>query len=152
SVDFRMATLGKALGLEGAMLATTHNARKYLLHKARPFVFSTAPLPAIAHAGLTAISLAGSMDSERAHVASLSGRVRALLQQKGFSTGSSTTHIIPLLFNSEIEALWYADTLEKRNLHVKAIRPPTVPTPRLRFSMNARVSENVLFQLDEAFA
>ena len=57
--DFRVGTFGKALGLEGAVVATDALSKRYLLHTARTFVFSTAPLPALAHAALEAIRARG---------------------------------------------------------------------------------------------
>ena len=40
---------GKALGLKGAFVCGPKSLKKYLINKARPFIFSTAPPPLIAH-------------------------------------------------------------------------------------------------------
>lgn len=135
--DFRVGTFGKALGLEGAVMATTALAKKYLLHTARTFVFSTAPLPAIAHAGLAAIEIVKGMDTERLQIHTVASQIRSGIAALGYSTGSSASHIIPLLCDSEAEALAAADALLAAGYHVKAIRPPTVKQSRLRISVNA---------------
>lgn len=142
--DFRVATLGKALGLEGALIAASSRARKFLLHNARTFVFSTAPLPAVAYAALTAIELAQRMQQERAHIAALAMALRKAVASSGFSTGTSTSHIVPVLCGSETEALNLAARMQQAGLHIKAIRPPTVKESRLRISLNAGITSDIL--------
>jgi 8-amino-7-oxononanoate synthase len=142
--DFRMATLGKALGLEGAFMATSAAARKFFMHSARTFVFSTAPLPAVAHAGLRAIDLVKGMDTERQHVETLAQNLRAGVKAAGRSTGTSDSHIIPVLCASEAEALELAQKMQDANLHIKAIRPPTVKESRLRISLNAGIDAKII--------
>ena len=138
--DFRVGTFGKALGLEGAVVATTALAKKYLLHTARTFVFSTAPLPAIAYAALAAIGIGQGMDRERLEIQSVSAQLRSGIAALGYSTGNSASHIIPLLCASEAEALSAAEALLGAGYHVKAIRPPTVKQSRLRISVNAGIT------------
>src|SRR5262245_56827484 len=45
-----ISTAGKALGVAGAFIAGSEQAIEYLIQRARPFIFSTAPPPAIAAA------------------------------------------------------------------------------------------------------
>lgn len=149
TADFRMATFGKALGLEGAMIATTAAARKYLVHSARTFVFSTAPLPAVAYAGLTAIRLAKGMDSERQHIATISAALRDGARARGWSTGTSRSHIIPVICENEAHALGLAQKMQQAGLHIKAIRPPTVKESRLRISLNAGIEQAVISRILE---
>ena len=146
-IDFRMATFGKAFGLEGAMISCSTQARQFLIHSARTFVFSTAPLPAIAYAGLTAIRLIQGMNLERKKIQRWSDQLRTRLNEQGFSTGFSDTHIIPVICQSEAEALDFASRLMDSGLHVKAIRPPTVRESRLRISVNSGLCEPVLERL-----
>lgn len=142
--DFRVATLGKALGLEGALVATSAAARKFLMHNARTFVFSTAPLPAIACAGLTALRRAHAMESERQHLRQLADTLRTKVAGTGYSTGTSTTHIVPVLCASESEALALAAKMQNAGLHIRAIRPPTVKESRLRISLNAAITGDII--------
>ena len=44
-VPLRMHTFGKAWGAQGAVILCTESIRKYLINVARPFVYSTAPMP-----------------------------------------------------------------------------------------------------------
>ncbi len=139
--DLRVITLGKALGLEGALVLSNERLRRFLLHQARPFVFSTAPLPAIAHAALTAIDLARRMDAERTQIQNQAQILREKIKSEGYSSGLSTTHIVPLILEDEKAALDCAETLTQKGFHVKAIRPPTVKESRLRFSLNAGLDD-----------
>jgi 8-amino-7-oxononanoate synthase len=150
SADFRLATLGKALGLEGAVVVTSSRARRYLLHTARTFVFSTAPLPAIAHAGLVAIDLVKTLREERRTIYTNAQLLREGLLRLGYRIGSSQTHIVPLLCSSEQHALTLSERLLRRGFHAKAIRPPTVKESRIRFSLNAGVTAEDVVRLLEA--
>ncbi|PJZ78856.1 aminotransferase class I/II-fold pyridoxal phosphate-dependent enzyme [Leptospira neocaledonica] len=143
-IDFRMSTLGKALGLEGAVISTTKDARKYLLHSARTFVFSTGPLPAIAHAGRVAIRLARQMDHERRILAENSEFFRDSLHRIGRDTGNSNTQIVPILLGSEEEALKLSSRLDQNGFQAKAIRPPTVDISRIRVSLNSKIQRKDL--------
>ncbi|WP_246050516.1 aminotransferase class I/II-fold pyridoxal phosphate-dependent enzyme [Leptospira langatensis] len=144
NIDFRMSSFGKALGLEGAMVSTSADARKYLLHSARTFVFSTAPMPAIAHAGLTSVQLVQEMNEERKKVLALAEHLRSSLQAIGKDTGNSSSQIVPILLGSEAHALDLADKLAGEGFQAKAIRPPTVDVSRIRVSINAKVEKNDL--------
>ncbi|MDN6323455.1 MAG: 8-amino-7-oxononanoate synthase, partial [Halomonas sp.] len=50
------------------------------------------------------------------------------------------TPIQPLIFGDEVRTLIWAGQLQKRAIHVGAIRPPTVPKgeARLRITLSAR--------------
>lgn len=149
TADFRLATFGKALGLEGAVVVTSARARRFLLHAARTFVFSTAPLPAIAHAALTAIEVARSMDRQRDELLAHADSLRAGIARAGYSSGNSATQIVPLLCASEQNALDLSERLLQDGFHAKAIRPPTVKESRIRFSLNARVTRADVARLSE---
>lgn len=149
SVTIRMATFGKALGLEGAMLATSARLKKYLLHKTRTFVFSTAPLPAIAHAALTAIDLAQAMQTERRAIAENAERLRQAARAGNYSYGTSASHIVPIICKDESAALQLSAHLAAGGFHARAIRPPTVEISRVRIAINARLKENSFVRLCE---
>lgn len=147
SADFRLATFGKALGLEGAVVVTSTRVRRYLMHAARTFVFSTAPLPAIAHAGLAAIDVARQMEPERSGLLANAQSLREGIVSAGYTCGSSTTQIVPLICESEQHALDLSARLVSEGFHAKAIRPPTVKESRIRFSLNARVPREAVNRL-----
>ncbi|MCW7489108.1 aminotransferase class I/II-fold pyridoxal phosphate-dependent enzyme [Leptospira meyeri] len=139
SIDYRVYTLGKSLGLEGGIIVTKKIGRDHLVNVMRSFIFSTAPLPMISELASFALSFLGNMDKERADLLSLANGLKNSLKQNGFSITETTSHIVPLLLETEKEALFYANSLQEKGLDVRAIRPPTVPTPRLRISLNAKL-------------
>ncbi|TGN07001.1 aminotransferase class I/II-fold pyridoxal phosphate-dependent enzyme [Leptospira ilyithenensis] len=141
SIDYRIYTLGKSLGLEGGIIATTKLGREHLVNRMRSFIFSTASLPAIYTAALKSLSLLRDMDKERVHLLRVADILRTKLSENGFSISPSVSHIVPILMESEQQALYYSEELRKKGLDVRAIRPPTVPTPRLRVSLNATIRE-----------
>lgn len=96
-----------------------------------------------------ALSFLGTMDKERADLLSLANGLKNSLKQNGFSITETTSHIVPLLLETEKEALFYANGLQEKGLDVRAIRPPTVPTPRLRISLNAKLKLNDIQTLVE---
>ena len=63
-------------------------------------------------------------------------------------------HIIPLLIGDEARAVALADALRRREIDVRAIRPPTVPpaTSRLRFTVTARHSSADIRRAVDALA
>src|SRR5262249_5846339 len=66
--DVLMVTLGKALGAAGAFVAGSESLIRLLENRARSYVFSTAPPPALAAAAIAAIDLVEPADALRSKV------------------------------------------------------------------------------------
>lgn len=146
-VDFITYTAGKSLGLEGAWIGTSQTGKDFLINKMRTFIYSTAPMPAIAHAVPTSVSILRSMNKERENLLKKADRFRALLEVKNYPKTTSESQIVPVLFPSEESVLNAAELCRKNGLYVKAIRPPTVNVPRLRISIHSDTSETTLEKL-----
>ncbi|MBM9578689.1 8-amino-7-oxononanoate synthase [Leptospira sp. 201903070] len=146
-VDFITYTCGKALGLEGAWIGTSRIGREFLINKMRTFIFSTAPMPAIAHAIPTSISIIKAMEMERENLFQQSNRLRTLIQTKNYPETKSQSQIIPILFPSEESVLDAAVRCRKEGLFVKAIRPPTVSVPRLRICVHSDATDSTFDKL-----
>ncbi|KAF1044689.1 8-amino-7-oxononanoate synthase [Xylophilus sp.] len=162
-----VGTLGKAAGISGAFVAAHPRIVQYLLQAARPYVFSTATPPAIAHALRTSLALIGGPDGRaaRARLAQLGTRLgeglAGLLRRRPalpWRPVPSTTPIHPLVIGGNDETMRLAAALEARGLRVPGIRPPTVPagTARLRITLCAAHGDDdvdaLLAALDEAAA
>lgn len=139
-------TAGKALGAMGAFVAGDAATIEYLIQKARPFIFSTAPIPAVADALRTAIAIVGEESERREKLSNLSIFLRRLLNENGVKVSLENSHIVSVVVGDSKKAVEIADALQAKNFDVRAIRPPTVPenTARLRISLNAGLSEDVL--------
>lgn len=147
-------TCGKALASMGAFVCGSTTLRRFLINRARSFIFSTALPPYCAGQLAAAVRLACSMDVERSHLAALSAAMRSRLQELGFSCGSSSSHIVPLMLGSNENALNFSAALEQRGFGVRAIRPPAVPvgTARLRISLTAALTMRDIDAFTDAVA
>ena len=61
-----MGTLSKALGVSGGYICGSRNLIDWLINRARSFIFSTAPPPALAAAATAAIRVPASPEGEDA--------------------------------------------------------------------------------------
>ncbi|MGE5323100.1 MAG: aminotransferase class I/II-fold pyridoxal phosphate-dependent enzyme [Actinomycetota bacterium] len=147
-------TCGKALASMGAFVCGSTTLRRFLINRARSFIFSTALPPYCAGQIGAAVRLAWSMDKERSHLAALSAALKNSLQEPGFSCGSSSSHIVPLVLGSNEDALSFSAALEQRGFRVRAIRPPAVPTgtARLRISLTAALAMRDIHDFSDALA
>ena len=143
-----MGTLGKAAGVAGAFVAAHPTVIEWLVQSARPYIYTTAAPPAIAHALRTSLQLIAGEQGERrrAHlrqlVNALRERLAALIASRpglGWRLADSSTGIQPLVVGGNDAALALSAALDEAGLWVPAIRPPTVPagTARLRITLSA---------------
>ncbi len=139
AVPVYVATLGKSLGCSGAFVAGSEALIEYLVQRARTWVFSTAPPPAIAAAARRALRIVRDEPQHREQLLANVRRFRAGARQLGIPLSASETPIQPLLLGQEQRALDLSQALFDRGYWVAAIRPPTVPhgTSRLRITFSA---------------
>jgi 8-amino-7-oxononanoate synthase len=136
-VDVIIGTLGKALGSYGAFACCSRETADFLVNRARTLIYSTALPPPSIGAALKALEL---MDREL--VGRLHSNARVLREALGEPV--SDMPIVPLPAGSPEDALaWSAEALEL-GVCVSAIRPPTVPTSRLRAAATAAHTETEL--------
>jgi len=137
---------GKALGVAGAFVAGPAWAIEYLEQRARPFIFSTAPPPAVAAALDASLDVIAAEPGRRERVRFLARYLRARLTVAGIAVAPGDSPIIPVIIGENERAVAVAAALQQVGFDVRAIRPPTVPagTARLRVSINVNLSEEVL--------
>jgi len=150
SVFLSINTGGKALGVSGAFVAGSHWAVEYLLQKARPFIFSTAPPPAVPAALSAAIAIARSEPCRRERLFELTGYFRLLAGRFGLCRPSGPmsdrSPIVSVHVGDNARACVIASRLQSLGFDVRAIRPPTVAegTARLRISMNITLTKEIV--------
>ncbi|MEI6178506.1 MAG: 8-amino-7-oxononanoate synthase [Verrucomicrobiota bacterium] len=127
---FQMGTLSKAAGLSGGYIAASREWIDLLVNRARSFIYSTAPPPALAHAAITSLRLIRSQEGKT---------LRAKLRENISTISDSPTPIIPIILGTNEAALAASTALAEAGFLVPAIRFPTVPrgTARLRISLSA---------------
>jgi len=136
-----MGTLGKAAGVGGAFVAAHASVIELMIQRARPYIYTTAAPPALAHALLTSIDLIGGAEGaqRRAHLDSLIAQLERDLALTRWQRVASYTAIQPIIIGANDEAMRIGAALYAQGLWVAAIRPPTVPanTARLRVTLSA---------------
>ncbi|PRC93333.1 8-amino-7-oxononanoate synthase [Solimicrobium silvestre] len=138
-----MGTLGKAAGVSGAFIAAHGSVIEWLVQKARPYIYTTAAPPALAHALLTSLDIICGAEGaqRRTHLQGLIKQFKTAIGSEvgGMSLLASDTQIQPLIVGENHLAMQLAARLYERGIWVPAIRPPTVPvgTARLRVTLSA---------------
>jgi 8-amino-7-oxononanoate synthase len=162
-VDVQMGTMSKALGASGGYICGSHDLIEWLINRARSFIYSTAPPPAIAAAALAAVNFLSSSEGEARRLL-LWERIRLIRElllslDVGRSPSSSkrstpnaqrstlnapASAIFPLLVGDEHAALDLAAALKREGFLVPAIRYPTVAkgSARLRITVTAAHEED----------
>jgi 8-amino-7-oxononanoate synthase len=151
-----IGTLGKAAGVSGAFVVAHETVIEWLVQRARPYIFTTASVPAAAHAVSASLRIiAGDEgDARRAHLHTLIERTRMMLKATPWLPVDSETAVQPLIIGANEATLDIAAALDRAGLWVPAIRPPTVPegTSRLRISLSAAHSHGDLDRLEAALS
>lgn len=146
-----MGTLGKAAGVGGAFVAAHATVIEWLVQRARPYIYTTAAAPALAHALLTSLDIIDGAEGRvrRAHLRALIVQLKTALHLRRWRHLPSDTAIQPLIIGANEDALHAAAALYDDGLWVPAIRPPTVPagTARLRVTLSAAHTAEDVAQL-----
>jgi len=136
-IDFQMGTLSKAFGLAGGYVASTRAWVELWVNRARGFIYSTAPPPALAEAAREALRIVQGREGD-VRRETLFRNVETFDRALG-GVETRRTPIRPVLAGESARALEWAESLAERGFQVPAIRFPTVPrgTARLRVSLGA---------------
>lgn len=146
-VELQMGTLSKAMGLSGGYLAASRQVIDWLVNRARSFIYSTAPPPAIAHAA--AVCVAEILSGEEG------GRRRANLWQNLALLKSDpppASAIVPWIIGDEPKAMSISAALREAGFLIPAIRYPTVArgSARLRVTCTAAHEQEQVDRLRQA--
>lgn len=142
-----VATFGKGAGCAGAAIIAPQPVVEWLTQAARPYIYTTASSPAMAHALQASINLMQSTEGQMRReqlglvINAFKGEMQAALPRMNpaWYLLPSDTAIQPLVVGANATALALAEGLRQAGFWVSAIRPPTVPvgTARLRFTLSA---------------
>ncbi|MGB7530501.1 MAG: aminotransferase class I/II-fold pyridoxal phosphate-dependent enzyme, partial [Bacilli bacterium] len=138
-IDFIIGTLSKAIGVVGGYVASKKIVKEWLLHRARPLLFSTALPPAATAATIEAVKIL--MESEE-YTEKLWENARYFkegLKSHGFDIGKSETPITPVMIGEEAKTMEFSRELLEEGVFVSGIVYPTVPkgTGRCRVMLSA---------------
>ena len=146
-----IGTLGKAAGVSGAFVCAHATLIEWLIQKGRPFIYSTATPPAIAHTLSKSLEMIEGNEGGNRRT-QLNKLIRIWQDEMHFAQWeevSSCTASQPVILGSNSNALLAAKLLDDAGYWIPAIRPPTVPigSARLRITFSANHSEADLYQL-----
>ena len=150
-VPLLVGTLGKAFGTFGAFVAGDYDMIEYLIHRCRPYIYTTALPPAIAEATRASLRLVIAETWRRDKLRTLIERFRSGAKQLGLQLLPSTTPIQPIMIGDNYRVTQASQRLQELGFLVAAIRPPTVPegTARLRVTLSALHEEHDVDRLLE---
>lgn len=137
-VDIHLGTLSKAVGLSGGYIAARRVVIDLLVNRARSFIYTTAPPPALAYAANHALEILASEEGDKLRKR-LHGHVRTLRTGLGMNADAPLTAIHPHIVGDEALAMSLAGRLVEKGYLIPAIRYPTVPrgSARLRITLTA---------------
>lgn len=137
-------TCGKAIGVAGGLVCASKDVIDYMINAARPFIYTTAPIPLQALLVQKSLELLASQDGEERRQ-----KLQNLCNTGTELFGGYGTQIIPVILGSDETAVQIAQKLQDEGFDIRAIRPPTVPegTARLRLSLSSVLETETLHKL-----
>ena len=145
-----MFTLGKSVGISGAIVLANKNIINYVVQKAKTYIYTTASSPAIACGIMTSLQIVKEGKHLRGNLLKLINLLREKIENKALLS-NSITPIQPILINDNSQTIKISEKLLEAGFYVPAIRPPTVPikTSRLRISISALHKSKEILRLAE---
>lgn len=147
-IDFLCGTFGKAFASMGGFVVCNKIFRDYLINRMRTFIFTTALPPIQLEWSFFVLNQMINMKEERMWLRKSSQTVKEALEEKGF-TSTSSSHILPVVIGDSKETILKAGEMQRKGFYMLPVRPPTVPegTSRLRISLTAGITSAELNQL-----
>ncbi len=131
-VHVQVGTLSKAFACQGGYVAGSRVLIDYLIHRARPLLFSTSHPPSVAASALAAVRLVQEEPELVEHLWDNTRFFKKGLTQLGFNTGASETPITPVIIGDERQTMDLSDRLFSAGVFALGIAFPTVPRGKAR--------------------
>ena len=147
-IDLLCGTFGKAFASMGGFVVCSKIFRDYLINRMRTFIFTTALPPIQLEWSFFVLNQMINMKEERMWLRKSSQKIKEALEEKGF-TSTSSSHILPVVIGDSKETILKAGEMQRKGFYMLPVRPPTVPegTSRLRISLTAGITSAELNQL-----
>jgi glycine C-acetyltransferase len=131
-VHVQVGTLSKAIGALGGYVASTQSLRDVLIHRGRPFLFSTSHPPAVTAACIAALDVLLAEPELIERLWENARYFKSGLRRLGFDTGTSESPITPVIAGEGRKAMRLSDRLFEEGVFAQGIGYPTVPDARSR--------------------
>ncbi|MGC9667404.1 8-amino-7-oxononanoate synthase [Planosporangium sp. 12N6] len=138
------ATLSKAFGAAGGVVAGPDELRRHLVDTGRTFIYDTAPPPAVAAGAAAALRLLRTGDALRAELADRAGYATARLRAAGLEVPTPAGGVLSVTAPGPEQAFAWAAACRERGVAVGCFRPPSTPDgrSRLRLTINIGVARS----------
>ncbi len=144
-----VGTLSKALGSLGGYVCGSSTLIDYLRNRARTWIYTTGLSPGDAAAALEGLRLAQLEPGRRGQLWENITQLSQGLQQIGLAVFPSDSAILCAQVGDIAETCAFSEKLFEKGFYAPAIRPPTVPTSRIRFSVMATHTKEMIDGLIE---
>lgn len=131
-VHVQAGTLSKAMGALGGYVASTAGLKQLLVHKGRPFLFSTSHPPGVTAACIAAIDVLLTEPERIQRLWDNTEYFKKGLQRIGLNTGASQSPITPVIAGGGKKAMTLSDRLFEEGIFAQGIGYPTVPDAKSR--------------------
>jgi 8-amino-7-oxononanoate synthase len=150
----QIGTLSKALGSLGGYVAGSATLIDFLRNRAPSWIYTTALSPADTAAALTAIKIVQQEPQRRAQLWQNVAQLKQVIQQRlpNLILLPSSSPILCFQLPTAADALKAGKQLKAAGIFAPAIRPPTVPTSRIRISLMATHQPAHIHKLVEILA
>jgi len=146
----QIGTLSKALGSLGGYVAGSAELIDFLRNRAATWIYTTALSPADTAAALKGVAIAQQEPKRRRKLWHNINYLKKQLSHLELELLPSASPILCLNLDSPEAALNLAQKLLSSGIFAPAVRPPTVPTSRLRLSLMATHEQQHLDKLLES--
>jgi 8-amino-7-oxononanoate synthase len=136
------ATLSKAFGTAGGILAGPVELRRHLVDTGRTFIYDTALPPAVAAGAVAALRILRDGDALRAELADRAEYATKVLRGAGLSVPTPAGGVLSVTAPGPEQAVAWAAACRQRGVAVGCFRPPSTPDnrSRLRLTINGGVA------------
>ena len=131
----QVGTLSKAVGSLGGFVAGSAKLIDYLRNRAATWIYTTGLSPADTGAAIAAIKIIKTENNLREKLWQNVEFLKQGLQNLGFQAIAFDSPIVAIEVGDIAKTLQMATHLRENGIFAPAIRPPTVPTPRIRLTL-----------------
>jgi 8-amino-7-oxononanoate synthase len=133
----QVGTLSKALGSLGGYVAGSAQLIDYLRNRSATWIYTTALSPADTGAAIAAIDIIRNEPQRRQQLWQNVQYMQKQVQRLELPAIATDSPIIAMEYSNIVETMKIATYLRDHGIYAPAIRPPTVPTPRIRITLMA---------------
>ncbi len=133
----QVGTLSKALGSLGGYVGGSAALIDFLRNRAASWIYTTGLSPADTAAALAAVRIVQTEPQRRQRLWQNLEILQVALSNSEMETFSNASQIVAIKVGDTEQTLQIAAYLKQQGIFVPAIRPPTVPTARIRLTLMA---------------